>query len=106
MFKAITEELDKLFMMEFFQQNRKVHKEKNFKKKLLAFKEFIRICDKRGIGKADKFAHIYFIKISKILDPALKKLSMAGFRFMFTNFMPKDTVPKYDKYCDELYGKY
>jgi hypothetical protein len=104
MFKGITEKFDELFLMEFFQQTKRVNKEKSFKKKILALREFLRICEKHGIKKTSKCSFIQLRRISKDFDPALRNLGEKCWMFMLGKMMPKDTVDSYPNYCKELYG--
>jgi hypothetical protein len=104
MFDDITEAFDKLFLMEFFKQTNRINKEKSFKKKCMAFKEFLKLCETRGIKKTSKINYMHLKHLMKTIDPALTKLTTNAISFMLLNLMPKDTVESYRSYCKELYG--
>lgn len=97
--------MDELFLIEFFRQSNRKYREKNFKKKCFAFKEFIRICNTKGLKKTDKITPMMSKRFVDAIDPTLQPLAKEALNFLLSGMFPKDVVTSYKSYCQELYGK-
>lgn len=105
MFSDLTDTMDEMFLMEFFRQIPRKYKEKNFKKKAYAFREFIRACKKMGITKTTKLTPILTKRFTESVDPTLSNLAKEALHYFLSGMMPRDVVSSYPRYCNEVYGR-